>query len=182
VYTLVTVISSYFYKYLKMVQSLILNLKSILRTLLLLGLMPSIGLADTSTLLAASDFEDLLLFYEEEDLITIATGIKQPISQAPSIASIITAEDIETSGAMTMDEVLEMVPGLHIIPSTTWRLKPIYSFRGLYTPFNAQVLIMQNGYRISNNLINGASTAGERMNVWLQYGGELAGDRSLAAS
>jgi outer membrane receptor for ferrienterochelin and colicins len=147
-----------------MARYLILNRKSIFTPFLLLALMPSIGLADTSTRLAASDFDDLLLFYEEEDLITIATGIKQSLSQAPSIASVITAEDIKASGAFTIGEVLEMVPGLHVIPSTLNRLKPSYVFRGLYSGQGPQVLIMWNGTRISHG-IQGSLSSSVNLNV-----------------
>ena len=37
------------------------------------------------------------------------------------------AEDIARSGASHLDEVLEMVPGLHVAPSTISRLDSVYS-------------------------------------------------------
>ena len=46
--------------------------------------------------------------------LRIATGAKQPIARAPSVATVITAEDIAAIGAADIDEVLETVPGLHV--------------------------------------------------------------------
>jgi outer membrane receptor for ferrienterochelin and colicins len=95
--------------------------------------------ATIETLLSMS-LEELI-----EVEISLATGSPKPIRMAPAVASVITAADIERMGATTLDEVLETVPGLHIAPSPTNRLNSIYSFRGIHTGFNPQVLLMING-------------------------------------
>jgi len=112
-----------------------------------------------------SEEEDLYLLYGDDEMISIATGVSQPISVAPSTASVITAEDIKAMGAMTIDEVLERVPGLHVEPSTLNRLDPVYTFRGLYTDLNPQVLFLLNGHRISSNMYNGSLPQNARINV-----------------
>ncbi|MDG2472538.1 MAG: Plug domain-containing protein, partial [Pseudomonadales bacterium] len=58
--------------------------------------------------------DDLIGLYEEDELITIATGSAKEARFAPSVASVITAKDIKLSGAKTLDQALEMVPGLHV--------------------------------------------------------------------
>ncbi|MCW9048382.1 MAG: TonB-dependent receptor [Gammaproteobacteria bacterium] len=113
----------------------------------------------------ATEEEDLYLLYGDDEMISIATGVTQPIAVAPSTASVITAEDIKAMGAMTIDEVLERVPGLHVEPSTLDRLDPVYTFRGLYTGLNPQVLFLLNGHRMSSNIFNGSLLQNLRINV-----------------
>ena len=109
--------------------------------------------------------EDLYLIYGDEDMVSIATGLSQPIAKAPSTATVITAKDIKSLGALTLDEVLESVPGLHVIPSTLDRLNPVYTIRGIYTGFNPQVLFLINGQRIVSSLYTGGMSMNSRMNV-----------------
>ncbi|MDG2472091.1 MAG: TonB-dependent receptor, partial [Pseudomonadales bacterium] len=73
---------------------------------------------------------------------------------APSVASVITAKDIKLSGAKTLDQALEMVPGLHV--SASWnRQDAIYSIRGIHTGQNPQVLLLIDGIRV-DQLFSGA--------------------------
>ena len=95
------------------------------------------------------DEEALLLLYGDEEMISIATGNKQPISKAPAVATVITAEDIREMGAIDLDEILETVPGLHVARNNI-NYSPIYTIRGIYSGFNPQVLILINGIPITN--------------------------------
>src|SRR5690606_5416916 len=88
--------------------------------------------------------DELLGVYGSEELISIATGYKQPISKAPAVASIITAEEIQRVGATDIDEVLELIPGLHVAKNYQGYY-PIYTVRGIYSTFNPQMLILING-------------------------------------
>jgi len=97
--------------------------------------------------------------YGTEEMVSIASGYKQPISKAPSIATVITAADIKQIGATDIDEVLETVPGLHVERNTIG-YNPIYTFRGIFSQFNQQVLMMVNGIPITN------SYTGSRSEVW----------------
>ena len=106
-----------------------------------IALASSLGHADTE--------EDLLLSFGEEEFLSIATGQKQLISKAPAVASVITANDIEEMGANTLEEVLETVPGVHVSLSSAYN-SPIYSFRGIYTDKNPQVLMLVNGMPITS--------------------------------
>ncbi len=94
------------------------------------------------------DLEELGLSYGDAAFISIATGRSQPITKAPAVATVITSKEIEQTGARTIDEVLESVPGLHVSYSST-RLSPIYSMRGIHTDRNPQVLMLLNGSKIN---------------------------------
>lgn len=96
-----------------------------------------------------TDEEDLALAYGEKPSISIATGSSQPIVRAPAAATVITAQDIEAMGATDLDQILESVPGLHVSFSSL-ASDPIYSFRGIFTGYNPQVLMLVNGIPITN--------------------------------
>jgi len=106
-----------------------------------------------------SDEKALLQVYGDEELITIATGKKQPISKAPAVTTVITAEDIKAIGATDLDEILETVPGLHVARSAI-EYNPIYTIRGIFSDFNPQVLVLINGIPITNLF------QGNRNGVW----------------
>ena len=86
-------------------------------------------------------------FYGDEDFVSIATGTKKAIHKAPSVATVITADDIKSMGANTIYEALENVTGIHIYPSNLDRMKPNFSIRGIHTAENPQTLLLVNGER-----------------------------------
>lgn len=97
----------------------------------------------------ADEEEDLLSVFGDEELVSIATGYKKPISKAPAVASVITSDDIKKLGATDLDQVLETVPGLHVSVNPSG-YTPIYVFRGIYSDFNPQVLMLVNGIPVTN--------------------------------
>ncbi|TQV84565.1 TonB-dependent receptor plug domain-containing protein [Aliikangiella coralliicola] len=103
--------------------------------------------------------DDLADFYGDEDFISLATGSKKLIHKAPSVATVITAEEIVNTGAMDLDDVLEMVPGLHVSKLPNVYLS-IYTFRGIYSSFNPQVLMLINGIPVTNVF------TGNRSQLW----------------
>jgi len=80
---------------------------------------------------------------------TLATGSRQKIDQAPAMASVITARDIEAMGAITVEEALESIPGFHVSNSGQIYTSK-YLIRGISTVFNPQTLVMVNGIPISS--------------------------------
>ncbi len=110
----------------------------------------------------AADFSpesELLDLYGGDELVSIATGLEQPVSKAPAVASVITSQDIERLGATDIDEVLETIPGLHVARNSVG-YNPIYTFRGIYADFNPQVLMLINGIPITN------LAQGDRNSAW----------------
>lgn len=85
----------------------------------------------------------------------IATGTTLEQRYAPALISIVTGDEILRSGARTLYEALEQVPGLHVYPSDNFVMKPGVSIRGIQTSFNSQVLILVDGVR-QNTGLNGS--------------------------
>lgn len=100
--------------------------------------------------------DDLTLSYGDKSFVSIATGSPQAIARAPAVASVITARDIEAMGATELDQALESVPGLHVSVSSL-AANPIYSFRGIHTGYNPQVLMLVNGIPITNVFLGNRS-------------------------
>jgi iron complex outermembrane receptor protein len=94
----------------------------------------------------SSEEEDLALSYGDKSNISIATGSPQPISKAPSTATVITAQDIRAMGATDLDQVMETVPGVHVSRTANY-YNPVYIIRGINGTgtTNPQVLMLQNG-------------------------------------
>lgn len=100
---------------------------------------------------ASAEYDDeamFLMLSGDEELISIATGSPRPVSKAPAVASVITAEEIRASGATTVLQALEQVPGLHIGLSSINRLRPIFSMRGIHTGNSPQTLVLVDGHEI----------------------------------
>ena len=102
--------------------------------------------------------------YRTDQLLLTATGSLKPVHLAPSVATVITAEDIEKIGATTLDEALETVPGLHVSPSTKNSMDAVFSIRGIHTSFNPEVLVLINGLPVSY-VYSGARPFGFQMPV-----------------
>lgn len=112
-----------------------------------------------SDTLDKEDEKALLQIYGDEEMLSIATGSKQPIGKAPAVATVVTAADIKAMGATDLDEVLESVPGLHVARSPSG-YNPIYTIRGIYSNYNSQVLFLINGIPITNLFL------GDRSQIW----------------
>ncbi len=106
-----------------------------------------------------SEEEELSLVYGDKATISIATGNQQPLRRAPAVATVITAEDIAAMGATDLDEVLETVPGIHVSRNVQG-YNPLYVIRGIYSEFNPQTLVLQNGVPMTMMFI------GNRGNGW----------------
>ncbi len=106
-----------------------------------------------------SEEEELALAYGDKSFVTIASGTRQPIARAPSVATVVTAEDIAAIGAADLDEVLETVPGLHVARSPI-NYNPVYTIRGISTQYNPQVLMLVNSIPITGVYV------GDRSIIW----------------
>ena len=102
-----------------------------------------------------SEEEDLALAYGDQSTVSIATGSSQPITKAPSSATVITAEDIKAMGATDLDQVMETVPGVHVSRTGPFYFST-YQIRGITGTGNTnpQVLMLQNGIPM-NTLFRG---------------------------
>ncbi|MEC5396563.1 TonB-dependent receptor plug domain-containing protein [Uliginosibacterium sp. H1] len=107
---------------------------------------------------AGLEEEDLSQIYGDKTTVSVATGSAQPVARAPSVASVFTAADIEAMGARDLDDVLTQVPGLQIVH--TFGTIPVYAFRGIYSQYNQQVLVLINGVPMTSAVV------GDRGNLW----------------
>lgn len=90
-------------------------------------------------------------FYGGDDFVSIATGTAKSLSKAPSIATVISSNEIKKLGATNIHQVLETITGLHVYPSNFNRMNPSYSIRGIHTRQNPQVHVQINGRRVATN-------------------------------
>ncbi len=75
--------------------------------------------------------------------VSVASGVEQETTVAPAVTTLITAQDIEATGARTLDEALNMVPGLHVGKRGAG-YGYIYTMRGIHTNPSPEVLILLN--------------------------------------
>jgi iron complex outermembrane receptor protein len=97
--------------------------------------------------------EELLLFYEEKDLVA-ATRRAIPLRKAPAIASVITAEEIKNMGARNLMDVLKMVTGIGVSINEFGRY--IFEVRGIRTATSEKILVMIDGHRLNESYTGSA--------------------------
>lgn len=152
-----------------MPETFIPSKKKFLSLILFLSILPAVPVqgwaaAPTDDLIAMSSLLKKGLNELVELDVALATGTSIPLKLAPSVATVITARDIEDMGAGTLDEILATVPGLHVQPSATNIFTSIWVIRGVYSQLNPQVLLLIDGQPIRQNN-NGTKPAGFRMPV-----------------
>ncbi len=106
--------------------------------------------------------ELLAMSLDEMLKVEIATGTQKTLSEAPAIASVITAKQIENMGARNLAEVLETVPGLHVSRST-FLYGPKFIFRGITSTVAPQALILVDGISLKS------AFDGDSNNIWGEY-------------
>lgn len=111
----------------------------------------------------ASTMEEMLLFFDESDLIITATKQPQTVADAPAIATIITADDIRKMGARDIMDVLNKVPGMHV--HRGYYGKENIEVRGIVTINSEKVKLMIDGHTLNNLLLGGATYAFDSLSV-----------------
>ncbi|MDD5295413.1 MAG: TonB-dependent receptor [Rhodocyclaceae bacterium] len=86
-----------------------------------------------------------LLALSLEDLMTsrvkISTSTERELSKAPSVVSVITADDIKATGATNLTDILGSIPGIYI-RTNLFGFRPLVTFRGAA---GTHTLLMVNG-------------------------------------
>lgn len=96
----------------------------------------------------SAEREELLLFFEEEELITIATKHPQTLEKAPAIATVITAEQIRNMGARNIKDVLRIIPGIGVYMGASYGVYSIES-RGIKSIASEKILFMIAGIALT---------------------------------
>ncbi|MCG8038486.1 MAG: hypothetical protein JAZ19_15765 [Candidatus Thiodiazotropha taylori] len=59
-------------------------------------------------------------YYRTDAELVTASGSAKPVFPAPSVTSVISKQEIREMGARSLYEVLDMVSGLHVTPSSNF--------------------------------------------------------------
>ncbi len=116
---------------------------------MLSSMLPLAGSADVDK------FNDLSLFFEEDELIELATKQPQSIREAPATATVITADEIHKMGIRTLHEVLRRVANfdINISPYGKYQIE----IRGMMHPGNNKIRFMVDGFTVQDELTQSAS-------------------------
>ena len=93
---------------------------------------------------------------------SLATGYALPTARAPAITTVITAQQIEKLGAVTVADVLRNTPGIYV--TTARGINDVFVIRGFFDEYNSYVLLLLNGIPI-NNVVNSGRPQAWRMPV-----------------
>lgn len=110
-------------------------------------------------ILAADNTVNRLADLSLEQLLNVevvtASRFPQKPSEAPSMVSVITAEDIRTYGYRTLADLLRSVRGLHVSNDRNYSYLNPRGFSGA-DDYNSTVLLLLDGYRLNENVYGGA--------------------------
>lgn len=113
------------------------------KRLLVLGMAGMLVLGSGFELGAQEQLTEEELLFMEIPMVVTAAKREQPITEAPSTISVITAEDIKESGATNIPDILRMIPGVDVI-SITARDQQV-SIRGFNDFMSNKLLVMIDG-------------------------------------
>ena len=87
--------------------------------------------------------QDADLSFIERDVVTVASRYAQTLEQAPSIVSVITAEEMRVLGYRNLTDVLRSIPGIYI--SVSKESRHLAWFRGVISSDNNKILLLIDG-------------------------------------
>lgn len=90
-----------------------------------------------------SMFERELLFFQDIPVVVTAARKEQPITEAPSAITVITAQDIRESGAVSIPDILRTVPGIEVMRVTASNAN--VNARGFNQLMSNKMLVMVDG-------------------------------------
>ncbi len=94
---------------------------------------------------------ELLLFMEVPTVVT-ATGREQPLTQAPSATTVITADEIRQSGATSIPDLLRTVPGLDFFRTSASNVS--IAARGFNRQDLARMQVLVDGLSVYEDVLN----------------------------
>ncbi|MDD5250499.1 MAG: TonB-dependent receptor [Rhodocyclaceae bacterium] len=113
------------------------------------GMATAALVAIAATASAADDLARMSL----EDLLNVeVTGASrhdQPLSETPSTATVITADDIRRFGFRDLGEALQMAPGVYTTHDRTYTYLGVRGF-GRTGDYNSRILLLQDGARTND--------------------------------
>jgi len=101
------------------------------------------------------DFAAEIIWLGYAGEVTIATRHETSVSKAPSVITVITAEEIKNLGYRTLTEVLRIIPGFEILKGSTIGGTTVGVRGSLGT---GRIRVMINGHNVNNPFISSAFT------------------------
>ncbi|MES2885185.1 MAG: TonB-dependent receptor [Pseudomonadota bacterium] len=92
--------------------------------------------------------------------IYAASRFPQPLAEAPSSITVVTAEDIRQFGYRSLSDVLRSMPGLHVSSDRVYEYLGVRGIRRV-GDFNAPVLLLIDGHRQNDNVYEAAAIGHE---------------------
>jgi len=92
-----------------------------------------------------------LLLFDEEDLVEAASRKTSKLSEAPGTVTLISREQMDSMGVLTLGDLLEYLSSSALVPGT---VDTALEFRGVQQPFNNKILLLRDG-RVLNNVYRG---------------------------
>jgi len=83
------------------------------------------------------------LLFQEIPIVITATRTEHSMKDVPGSVSVITAEEIEATGATTLSELVQWVPGLDFMRTSVSDVQ--MSIRGFAKPASSELLVMVDG-------------------------------------
>jgi outer membrane receptor protein involved in Fe transport len=112
----------------------------------MLTLLVGLAAADEPTTAPVNPFreaDESALFRFDEQLVTVASRYAQTVRKAPSIVTLITADDIRHNGYRTVADALRTIPGVYMWTSVEGR--DLAAIRGVISPDNNKLLVLVDG-------------------------------------
>src|SRR5438128_3277104 len=111
------------------------------------------------------DIDDLNLDDLLDVPISIAAGKVQRLEEAPSVVSVITADEIRRLGARTLEDVLQIIPGYEVLTDNQGRNR--IGVRGVVTLGSSEnVLVLFNGHRLNEHIFGGATVVNQEIPLY----------------
>lgn len=114
-----------------------------------------LGIAVPAALPAASgDLFSLSLEQLSQVPVAVATGTPKPLAGSPAATTLLLPEDFRAMGAVTVDDALVAVPGLHVSRDSGFAGTSRYFIRGIASNASAEVLVLLNGLPVNTMVQN----------------------------
>jgi iron complex outermembrane receptor protein len=128
--------------------------RSILVAMLLSALQPAESRAQGQDRdLAGLPLEQLLNL--EVDHVSAASRYIQDLRRAPASVTVVTRDDIEPAGYLTLADLLRGVPGVHVSDDRNYQYIGVRGF-GRSGDYNSRVLILLDGHRLNEDVYDSA--------------------------
>lgn len=131
------------------------NFKQLFSLIFFIGALTAVKAQDLSDEeLLNMSLDDLM----DIEIVNVSKLNLENLSEVPSVVTIVSAQQIQSSGAKNMEEVMRMVPGFDVIRNST---SPVTSLgvRGLFstTGSNNKVLFLVDDHPVRSTLTNDAN-------------------------